>query len=76
MQDCQKRPYYERSSILTIRKTLPTTMKELSNNQYDLKQNIFDPSKSSPPNDFMEKLKLRMSVYESFSKNVVIFTNE
>ena len=76
MQDCQKRPYYERSSILPIQKKLPTPMKVLSNNQYDLKQNIFDPSKSSPPNDFMEKLKLRMSIYESFSKNGVILTNE
>jgi hypothetical protein len=76
MQDCEKKPCYERSSILPIQKTLATTMKVLSNNQYDLKQNMFDPSKSSPPNDFMEKLRLRMSIYESFSKNGVILTNE
>jgi hypothetical protein len=34
--------------------------------EYSLKQNFFDPSKGSPPNDFMLKLKQRMSVYESF----------
>ena len=34
--------------------------------EYGLKQNFFDPSKGSPPNDFMNKLKQRMSVYESF----------
>jgi hypothetical protein len=28
-----------------------------------LKENIFDPFKCSPPNDFMLKLELRMSKY-------------
>jgi hypothetical protein len=51
-------------------------MKIFSNNQYDLKQNIFDPTKSSPPNDFINKLKERMSVYESFSKNELILSKE
>ena len=36
-------------------------------NEYSLKQNFFDPSKSSPPNEFMLKLKLRMSHYNSFN---------
>jgi hypothetical protein len=31
--------------------------------EYDLKQNSFDPSKSSPPNEFMNKLRYRMFVY-------------
>jgi hypothetical protein len=31
--------------------------------EYSLKQNIFDPSKSSPPNEFMNKLRMRMSIY-------------
>jgi hypothetical protein len=31
-----------------------------STTDYSLKQNFFDPSKSSPPNDFMIKLKKRM----------------
>lgn len=30
---------------------------------YSLIQNVFDPSKSSPPNEFMLKLQQRMSVY-------------
>lgn len=36
--------------------------------EYDLKQNFFDPSKSSPPNDFMIKLQMRMCYYDSLSK--------
>ena len=34
--------------------------------EYSLKENVFDPFKCSPPNDFMLKLELRMSKY--FSK--------
>ena len=37
-------------------------------NEYSLKQNFFDPSKSSPPNEFMLKLKIRMNVYSKFCK--------
>jgi len=33
------------------------------NTNYSLKTNFFDPDKSSPPNDFMMKLNMRMSVY-------------
>lgn len=29
--------------------------------EYSLTHNFFDPSKSSPPNDFMIKLQMRMS---------------
>ena len=32
---------------------------------YTLKKNFFDPSKSSPPNDFMIKLHMRMSLYNT-----------
>jgi hypothetical protein len=35
------------------------------NNQYSLKQNFFDPTKSSPPNTFMIKLYNRMTQYET-----------
>lgn len=31
---------------------------------YDLNKNIFDPTKSSPPNDFLLKLQKRMKMYE------------
>ena len=34
-------------------------------NQYSLKQNFFDPTKSSPPNIFMIKLYSRMINYEN-----------
>ena len=33
--------------------------------EYSLKQNFFDPSKSSPPNEFMLKLHMRVSNYDS-----------
>jgi hypothetical protein len=48
----------------------------LEKNQYGLKQNFFDPAKSSPPNDFMIKLYARMVQYESIYKNDVIFDNK
>ena len=34
-------------------------------NQYSVKKNLFDPTKNSPPNDFMIKLYSRMMHYES-----------
>jgi hypothetical protein len=40
---------------------------EVKNNQYSLKNNLFDPSKSSPPNEFMLKLYNRVSAYETYS---------
>ena len=48
------------------------TLNEYNNNlsEYSLKQNCFDPSKSSPPNKFMMKLHIRMCNYTS------LFTNE
>ena len=55
----------ERSINIPASKNLATSMKEFRNNQgeYSLKQNFFDPSKSSPPNEFMIKLYMRMSHY-------------
>jgi hypothetical protein len=73
MQDCQKTPYYQRIRKLNIKDKISSS---INTHQYDLKQNNFDPSKSSPPNDFMEKLILRMSVYESFSKKGIILASE
>jgi len=48
----------------------------MESNQYSLKQNFFDPAKSSPPNIFMIKLYARMINYESKHKNDVIFDNK
>jgi hypothetical protein len=58
----------ERSKSIPIQKKLSTLMEEFRNNsqgEYSLKQNFFDPSKSSPPNDFMIKLYMRMSHFTS-----------
>jgi hypothetical protein len=56
---------HERSNIVPISKQIPTLMKENNNDkiEYSLKQNFFDPSKSSPPNEFMMKLHVRISNY-------------
>ena len=55
---------HERSPIIPIKKNLTTQSKELSpKGEYSLKQNFFDPSKSSPPHEFMLKLYMRMSDY-------------
>ena len=57
----------ERSKSIPIKKNLSTTMKDFSiiQSEYSLKQNFFDPTKSSPPNDFMLKLQIRMKSYNS-----------
>jgi hypothetical protein len=55
----------ERRIIPTKPKNLFTTMKENNKNthEYGLNQVIFDPTKHSPPNNFMIKLRERMVVY-------------
>jgi hypothetical protein len=69
MNSCKPRIIHERSNIIPIPQISPTNKKEdFSLNEYSLTQNIFDPSKSSPPNEFMLKLQLRMSLYNSFIK--------
>jgi hypothetical protein len=60
---------HERSKNIPIMQNSPTKKKDENYfKEYSLKQNFFDPSKSSPPNDFMLKLKLRMNHYETFNK--------
>jgi hypothetical protein len=76
MRSQEKHPHYPSRRKISITKDLSSNIKNFNNNQYDLKENNFDPSKSSPPNEFMEKLRLRMSVYYSFSKKDAIFTKE
>jgi hypothetical protein len=58
----------ERRKNIPIPKKLSTLMEDFRNNsygEYSLKQNFFDPSKSSPPNEFMAKLYIRMSQFTS-----------
>lgn len=61
----------ERSSIIYIDQSLSTLMKtdSITKGEYSLKQNFFDPSKSSPPNEFMAKLRMRMNMYHSDNKD-------
>lgn len=54
----------ERSEPFPIKQNLATSMKINSpKGEYSLKKNFFDPSKSSPPNEFMIKLHMRMNRY-------------
>jgi hypothetical protein len=53
---------HERTQIIPIKQNLSTSMKE--NSEYSLKKHFFDPTKNSPPNDFMIKLQMRMSAYD------------
>jgi len=54
----------ERSMPIPINQNLTTSMKINSpKGEYSLKQNFFDPSKSSPPNEFMIKLYMRINKY-------------
>jgi hypothetical protein len=54
----------ERSEPILIKQNLTTPMRINSpKGEYSLKQNFFDPSKSSPPNEFMIKLHMRMNKY-------------
>ncbi len=66
----QRQNIRERSSIIYIDQTLNTLMKTESiiKGEYSLKQNFFDPSKSSPPNEFMAKLHMRMNMYHRDNK--------
>ena len=50
---------YEKSKSIPIQQTITKTQ------EYDLKQNLFDPTKSSPPNEFLLKLRMRVSLYSS-----------
>jgi len=55
---------HEKSQIIPIKQNLSTYATNISpKGEYSLKQNFFDPSKSSPPNDFMIKLHMRMDKF-------------
>jgi hypothetical protein len=61
---------HERSIIIPINKNLSTSTDDNSpKGEYSLKQNFFDPSKSSPPNEFMIKLHMRMNRYKIDKKD-------
>jgi len=63
----------ESTNNISIKQNLSLLMKEQTlKSEYSLKQNCFDPSKSSPPNEFMIKLHMRMNLYE---KNIYVDMN-
>jgi hypothetical protein len=53
---------HERSNNIPISPSSPTKNSE---KEYSLKENFFDPSKSSPPNEFLKKLQQRIDSYNS-----------
>lgn len=65
---------HERPDNIMIPPTSPTSASTY--HECSLKENIFDPSKSSPPNEFLLKLQLRMDAYsKSFNFNNVEMRN-
>ena len=67
MNNCKSLIIHERSKNIPIPQNSPTKkVEDFSLNEYSLKQNFFDPTKSSPPNDFMLKLQIRMKSYNSY----------
>jgi hypothetical protein len=59
---------HERDYLAPISQISPTSRRlavDSTFKEYSLKQNVFDPTKSSPPNDFMLKLQLRMAIYDN-----------
>ena len=60
---------HERTNIIPIRKNSSTNQKEANVfSEYGINQNLFDPTKSSPPNEFMIKLYMRMAIYNTPSE--------
>ena len=45
----------------------PNVAKNMAKTECGLLQHFFDPIKGSPPNNFMNKLEMRMSIYNSCS---------
>jgi hypothetical protein len=66
-----KKQTYQKTTIIPIVEENNNIKNQYhNNNQYSLKNNLFDPTKSSPPNDFMIKLYNRVSIYETYSLQV------
>ena len=66
--------------MATIEKTKPIKINKIIKNDvqninkcfddFDLKTNCFDPSKFSPPNEFIMKLNMRMECYNNFKSRL------
>lgn len=58
--------HLEKTNRIPIQKKFPNHVNINPHNlEYSLNENLFDPSKSSPPNEFKIKLYMRMSLYNS-----------
>jgi hypothetical protein len=69
MLGLNSRVIHERGIQIPISKTSPTCKKNNKEEiDYDLNNNNFDPTKSSPPNDFLIKLQKRMKMFEILQK--------
>jgi len=53
----------QKSKSIKIQNIKETT----NNNEFHLKTNCFDPTKFSPPNEFLIKLNLRMDAYNNLT---------
>lgn len=65
--------------MATIEKTKPIKINKIIENDvqnikyfndFELKTNCFDPSKFSPPNEFIMKLNMRMEYYNNFKSRL------
>jgi hypothetical protein len=65
----------EKTNLIPIKKNLFIKKKGEMENCLSLKQNFFDPSKSSPPNEFMLKLQTRINIYNNNNNNYFSLTN-
>jgi len=64
-----KRGYLEKSKATSIQKNYSKIENiKMPDYEYSLNENLFDPAKSSPPNEFIIKLHMRMSLYNSCQK--------
>lgn len=59
----QKNDFKIKSEIIPIKKELEHNTIKKENSQHSLNENYFDPSKSSPPNEFLSKLQQRIDEY-------------
>ena len=71
----ERHSIYEKSSSIPISQISHTLTNKFSK-EYSLKRAVFDPSKSSPPNEFMIKLQMRNHLYNSFRIIEDNITNE
>jgi hypothetical protein len=65
MNNLEKIIYEKKTNIMAT----PIKINKQKTNQYSLKQDTIDPFKCSPPNQFMDNLRIRMSAYNSLVIN-------